>query len=315
MFLFRKKKSDIILYAYDGLRPWGRSVVKAARRLGIESRLFRESRDVPDKKSVFVFFDMMAQYRDDERKRLVSISADLAEKKNIFVVPKAHERAYQFDKSLQAKLFSDWVPRTWYADSPAEARRAISEIKFPLMSKSKLSIQSKNVRVIKNRESAEKEIHLAFAGDGIPCSDGALQKGYLLWQEFVKGDGFDWRIGIVAKKYAYIVKRFNRGNIPLASGSGFLEPVTELNDDSKSLLDYVLAFAGKNDLTLAGVDVIDGAGGRRYVLESHCSWGIGLKSQKSRIFERVNGGWIPTKHTNSRIHHVVAKAIADGDFS
>jgi len=123
------------------------------------------------------------------------------------------------------------------------------------------------------------------------------QKGYLLWQKFLPGNEYDLRVIMIAKKYAYIVKRYNRKDIPLASGSDDMKLFTELDDELIKLLNFSLGFVRKNNISVAALDVLKDENGEFRLIESHCNWGMKLMRRNRQMFKITNGVWAPLTNT------------------
>jgi len=300
------------LYVYDDFCSWGRDLIAAAKKLGIKTKFFKYSFQVPDKPNVYVFMHILAKRKD--RKNVIALSEKIAKKKNIILIPSIHECRQLYDKSLQSKMFGDWMPKTYYIKSKEDAERKINELEYPFISKSKISYASHNVRFIKDKKAAEKEIFMAFSEQGIPMYKDLKQKGYVLWQKFLPNNDYDRRVVIIANKYAYGGKRYNRENVPLASGSDKTEPERVLSDEFKELFDFSLKFSKANDLSLAAIDILKDKNGKYKVIESQCSWGTTETGGDTPIFEYHDGKWIKSKYVRERMFDVFAKAVKEGNF-
>ena len=142
------------------------------------------------------------------------------------------------------------MPKTWVFWDRAEALGFCRSAQYPLVIKLASGIISENVRLLNNFAEAEYWIKRLF-GSGVvalarpnlrhprtlakplremlrvlrtgqpPAVRGRtdLQRGYLLVQEFLPGNDFDTRVGVIGKR-AFAFRRFNRPNDFRASGSG-----------------------------------------------------------------------------------------------
>jgi glutathione synthase/RimK-type ligase-like ATP-grasp enzyme len=310
MFLFKNKRHGIRLFAYDDPKGRGRLLVNSAKRLGVDARLFTDPSVVPDSSEVTAYIHMVEQTGDMEK--CVRVAGELVRKRNITMIPRPRECGLFYSKIKQTELYSKWMPRTWIARSKDEALHALQEIELPFISKADQGGRSQNVRLVNDEGSARNEIELAFGGGGIPMADGSAQKGYLYWQEFMPGNDFDWRVAIIAKRYAYLGKRFNREGTPFASGSNVYDAPRELTAEAKEILDFAIDFAKKNDRYMAGMDVVRDKSGKPILLEVHTSWG--WKRAGSPMYEYADGTWSVSQFNTKQMYDVIAKAIVEGDF-
>ena len=315
MLFFKRTKPGMVLYAYKDRKDWGAKLVRSCCDAGIKSRLFTSHSRVPDEDGVHVFINMLSHWKQDFHDMIVSLSENIALKGNAIMIPAIHECRHTFDKSIQAELFSRWMPRTWLLSSREGAEKTLAGMDFPFLSKSKRGHQSKNVRLIKDKASAEKEIDMIFSGDGIPVCYGFYQKGYLLWQEFLPGNQNDWRVVIIAKRFGYVEKRYNRDDVPFASGNKRYDVTLKLTDEIRELLDYGLDFARANDLSMCAIDVIRDREGRPVLVESQCTWGWFDTDFSGVIFESFESGWASSGYRVGQMFDVFAKAFNEGAFS
>jgi len=268
------------------------------------------ARQVPDRPDTVVYYRNSIKNMEE----VIETIEEVSQKKNVFLIPQIHESRLYYNKVKQAEAYPAWMPPTWHITSADEAAKKLEEIDFPFVSKSHEGRRSINVRLVKNREEALKEIEASFFGEGLPMEFGKRQKGYVFWQEFLPDNPYDWRVTVIAKKYAYAIRRQNRKDIPLASGSGFLEYHADLNAELEKLLSYAVKFARENNCLLCAVDVLRDRKGRMVICEAECTWGRGGVDYKGRIFEFKDGKWIPTVYTLDRQYDLIAKAIIDGEF-
>jgi len=299
-----------MIFAYDDSRAWGRKLVSSAKKIGCSARLFRKAEEVPDDEDVVVFLRMAntPEARDQNKK----LAASLRKKSKITMIPNGDECFVYDEKVKQFQKFNSWMPRTWLIQSPEEAEKVLEEIGLPFISKANEGSSSQNVRYITDIETAKKEIRDVFSSEGKRLYYDDIQKGYLLWQRFVPGNDGDIRIDLIAGKYAYVVKRYNRDDVPLASGSGKAEAVTEIDDGISELLDFGLKFSKDNKLSFVALDIVRD-NGRPVLLEASCAWS--QKAGKSRIFMNSGGKWHSTGFTAATMFDLIVKAIVEGDFN
>jgi len=303
---------EIIIYAYDDTASWGNRLVGAALKNGMKAKLFNSSEEVPNEENVVVFLRMRNTLKTREKNK--SLAEEIAKKDRALMIPRLHECRLYDNKLAQLNLFKKWMPKTWHTTSSRQAQSILSEIECPFVSKSSEGSSSKNVRLIENEAAARKEIKSAFSGQGILMHYGQRQKGYLLWQKFVRGNVNDWRVGIIAKKYAFVSKRYNRPDVPFASGSGKIENVDSLNNESRNILDYSLQFAREFNLTFAALDIVLEGKLAPRILEVSSGW-IHEAFSGSVVYEKVKDQWVPTSSVMDDMFGLVVKSIARGYFN
>ena len=202
-----------------------------------------------------LFFARIAQKKDRREKELPEIIK--AEKKGARLIPDFALLLEYESKIEQSKRYKGWMPETYYITEKARAEQKIHWLGYPFVSKSSTGSASKNVRLIKNEEEARQEIEYAFGG-GLSAPHGLgerNQKGYLIWQRFVPDNGYDYRACIVGDKIM-LLKRYNREDVPFASGSGLVEPITELNEESWMVLGFARNFFTRFGMEWAGIDIV-----------------------------------------------------------
>jgi glutathione synthase/RimK-type ligase-like ATP-grasp enzyme len=240
--------------------------------------------------------------------------AELALKGKIVKIPKTPECLLFDNKIAQTRAYGKWMPRTWHITKKEAAYEKLKDVELPFISKSSNGYRSNNVRFVRDLNTARTEIESAFSGDGIPIFEGHRQKGYLLWQEFIPGSRNDWRIGLLAKRFCYALRRMNRESVPFASGSGVADMVEELDDEAMAALDFAMRFVRENDLNMTAIDVIKGKDGKLFLLESSCAWDRKKEYFGDPIFENVNGEWKRTKFRSRHFFEILGKGIVEGLF-
>lgn len=231
---------------------WGQALVSEAKKQGLSAELV-ESADNVNKDDLF--FARIAQKKDRREKELPEIIK--AEKKGARLVPDFALLSEYESKIDQSQRYKGWMPETYYITEKARAEQKTNWLGYPFVSKSSTGSASKNVRLIKNEEQARQEIDSAF-GSGLSAPHGLgerNQKGYLLWQRFVPDNGYDYRACIVGDKIM-LLKRHNREDVPFASGSGLVEPITELDAESWMVLLFARDFFKQFGMEWAGIDVV-----------------------------------------------------------
>lgn len=252
---------------------WGQALVNEAKKQGLSAELV-ESADKVNHDDLF--FARIAQKKDRREKELPEII--MAKKKGARLIPDFMLLSEYESKIEQSKRYKGWMPDTYYITEKEEAEKKIGALGYPFVSKASTGSASKNVRLIKNEEQARKEIDAAF-GSGLSAPHGLgerNQRGYLLWQRFVPDNGYDYRACIVGDKIM-LLKRYNREDVPFASGSGLVEQITELDAESWMVLVFARNFFNKFSMEWAGIDVVidrryDPCAETLFMLETTIGW-------------------------------------------
>lgn len=260
----------IKLWCYEDAHNWGQNLSVAAAKRGHDVHLFDEPRE-PDQGYVFMHMHHHPQVRL-LHKRVMAI---MAMNSQLVLMPDYRSSVLYDDKLEQARQLSKWMPRTRVFYTPAAARRFLETApEYPFISKASEGASSHNVRMINTVDEAKIEIKHAFSDIGIKCRYGQAQRGYLLWQDFIPGNDGDIRIVAIGKK-RLIIRRMNREDRPMASGSGKLKPITGAldHDCSQALAMSNLFFAHEN-MNWCGVDLVKDARGKWLLLESTVGWNL-----------------------------------------
>lgn len=306
------------LFAYDDKKKWGQWLCEAVQEKGGAASLFTSARQVPDTEGTVVYLALNHNHKNRERgKRLAE---KIARKKNVLMIPRLHECRLYDNKILQSKLFRDWMPRTYFITSPSEAETVLQFLSYPFISKASQGACSSNVRLIESEKQAKNEIQSAFSFSGIPCHSNFRQKGYLLWQDFVPGNDFDWRTAIIgkSKRYGKALKRYNRPGTVFASGSHILEVVNELTPEVIEVMNLSLKFAEAFDLTHTALDFVRDRTGKFLLLENTTVWGRIQNTRNypstSIYFEHTDTGWKPIEYHSGTQFELLAKMLFEGAF-
>lgn len=254
------------IWAYEDVHYWGPGLVQAAEKRGYEAQLFDDPRQ-PDEGVVFWHMHHHPNVRV-MHKRAMQL---MAMNPRLLLIPDYRSSILFDDKLEQARQLAKYMPRTDVFYTPKAAREWLErESRYPFMSKSAEGASSHNVRLIQAYKEAHEEIKYAFSDRGIRCRYALAQRGYLLWQQFIPDNDHDLRIIAVGSK-RLVLRRFNRDNAPMASGSGKLEPIKVMDAEAASALEYANKFFAHERMPWCGVDLVRDAS-RWYILESTVSW-------------------------------------------
>lgn len=255
------------LWCYEDAHNWGTGLFNAAQARGYDVHMFNDFRQ-PDDGYVFVHMHHHPQTREMHKRGMAEMSLN----PNLILVPDYRSSVLYDDKAEQAKQLSKWMPRTRLYTSPGAARAYLEQAPtLPFMSKSKEGASSHNVRFIQTLDEAKKEIKYAFSDLGIKLRYNQFQRGYVMWQEFIPNNPGDIRI-IAIGQQRLLLRRRNRKDRPMASGSGDLQPITKLDAELEQALLAANVFFSEEKFPWCGIDLVKDARGKWYVLETTVGW-------------------------------------------
>lgn len=250
----------------DKQSRWGRMLFLEARKHGIDAELFGHPRQVTE--PGFMFYRME---QDNVAKQRTHALVILDEDGVIGIQKRGDIHDYE-NKVLQAIKYRGWLPETHFINQEKNAKWAATELGFPLISKSRSGSGSDSVRILPDMATALSEAHVVFNG-GLR-SGREKQDGYLLWQKFLPGNDCVYRVVRIGNWY-WMLRVFNRPDIPLASGSGKFEPVLPDTSVKMDVLSTAVKFFNAADTKWCGIDLIyDHAGAEWKVLETTLAWDL-----------------------------------------
>lgn len=289
------------LWAFDDTQGWGRALIDAAKADGHFEPILFEDMQQPDEG--YLFFHM--HHHPQVRMRHKYMMGHFALNPKLKLIPDYRSAMLYDNKLEQARALSRWMPRTYIFTTPGSARRFIDSVPFfPFISKTSEGASSHNVRFVQAYEEAKLEIKYAFSDLGIVGRYGGRQRGYLIWQEFIEGNDHDIRVLAIGRQ-RLMLKRFNRTDRPMASGSGKNTPINVLDDEAKSALEFANQFFGEEKQAWSGIDLVRGADGRWYVLE--CTVGWTLSGYNECVF-------VGTQRKGTAVWQVLLEEIRAGVF-
>lgn len=302
----------MVIYCFDDHWTWGKRLLASSKSLNIESYLFNNPQDVKNVPDTFAFVHL-THHPIHIRERDKKICQMISQKINVKLIPSITECMMYDEKIAYHEKCPSWGPKTFILRSKDNAINVLDSMEFPMISKSSDGAASSNVRLIKDKDSAMNEIKSVFSQSGIKKYD-SRQTGYLLWQEFCPNNPNDWRVIVIAKKYGYILKRYNRSNVPFASGSGNLEPVVCLDEVTSSLLELTRKFAVENDFIFVGVDIVFDKNRKPVILEMTTGWDI--NGYKNCMIHKYDGSkFIPIGlDGKDHLFDIIVRACLDHDF-
>ena len=240
------------LACYDAYDVWIRHIRRVARERDhwsfVELKL---GDDIPP--GSFVFFRP-----DMHGKRLAAEKGwikDHVQRDDLrFVTDPAQCLLYE-DKCAQFLAFAEFLPDTWLFTNHEAARMWVETHRtWPVVSKAAVGASSQYVRVVDKRE-ALSIVAQAF-GDGIPLNhpNWDRQRGYVLFQKFLSGNDFTWRVNVVGDEVA-VFQRFNYPDRPVAQ-TGNTRPIRSMNSETAEVIKYARKIAGAIGSKWVALDIL-----------------------------------------------------------
>lgn len=176
------------------------------------------------------------------------------------------------DKSMQFRRWFDLMPETWLHTDADAAMGFLDFAPFPLVSKANEGASSTNVRILKDKDEAQKHIAQLF-GAGIWVHHGAncpqtKQKGYALLQRFIPHT-ITYRVNVVGNVRAVFFRR-NYPDRPVAQ-TGNTTAAYEMTPELESLLEYADRVAGALGTKWCALDILKDGDGWKFI-ESSLAW-------------------------------------------
>jgi hypothetical protein len=251
---------------------WGRAIQAAASARGWDARLFTRAEEV-DGGYAFLRIEQQPPRLQEHK----AVADALLACGGVRVIPGARQIRWYEDKCAQAADLGAYMPLTRLCYGMEDVESAIAALGFPLVSKSSEGSSCANVRLVKDRAEALAEARAAFGGEGIPMRLGGRahrQAGYLLWQQFLAGNDYMYRVGVCGR-FKWMFREGNRPGLPFASGSGLYTPVERLAGETAALFEAAGRYCLETGETWAGLDFArDPATGEWKLLETTLAWGM-----------------------------------------
>jgi hypothetical protein len=254
------------LWCYKDPGGWGFALFLEGLKRGWDARMFTQVHevDVPG----YVFYRIPQIWADLEHHKK---GAEKLRKMNCTLIPDFGMIEEYEDKVMQHLKYPDWVPQHRIHRAPSLAINHAKEGPFPIVSKSKSGSSSHSVRLLKNAAQAAQEVHTVF-GVGLPTASGERQKGYLLWEEFLHGNDYVYRVNRIGSQH-FIFKVLNRDKMPLASGSGKVEMVDPTAMEPASALAFAKDFFDAINTKWCAIDIMrDHTRFKWRVIETSLAW-------------------------------------------
>lgn len=250
----------------DKQSHWGQQLFIEARKRGIDVDLFGHPRQITG--PGFMFYRMEQDSVATQRTHALHI-LDLP---GVIGIQKRGDILDYENKVYQAKKYTAWFPETYFVNQERNAEWTALELGFPFVSKSRSGSGSDSVRIIPDMDAALGEAKAIFGG-GLQFGR-EVQDGYLLWQKFLPGNDYAYRVVRIGRWY-WMLRVFNRPDSPLASGSGKFESVLPMTPEELEVLKKAIQFFNAADTKWCGIDLIrDYDMGEWRVLETTLAWNL-----------------------------------------
>lgn len=306
-------KTNLFVYV-DDRNGKAALLASAARKRGLCTHMIRDQKHVPNTPTSFVYFFIdHLDYRDRDKE----IAERFAGLEKIRLAPSIQELRVYDDKGAQQLEYAMMMPPALYSTKREDAEHFLKTTAYPFVSKAIEGAHSSNVRLVKNEKQARDEIQAIFSDEGRSRHDkhqaGLTQQGYVLWQKFMPNNPNDWRVILLGGRYAMVVHRQNRPDLPFASGSGLRTPENTLTPRILAMLNWARDFTVNMKICVLAADVILDENEDFVLVETSTTWPT-LMHEGNVVFEFKDGEWNPTDYQGADIFDLKAEMILNDKF-
>ena len=253
-------------FILDERQIWHKAACQAARSHGYSARRIFNGGEVDSDGVGFI------RPHADWRKLPTNRQDFALMSKRLLMIQDPAQVAVYEDKSLQFAKWGDWMPDTWRFVFESDAQAFVAQADYPLVSKADVGASSVNVRILKDKDEAQRHIAQLF-GAGIKVNHGAhcpdtMQKGYALLQRFIPHTT-TWRVNALGDARA-VFKRYCYKDRPVAQ-TGNVDPTYEMSPELESLLDFSDRFFAHAGTKWCAIDVLKD-GSEWKLLETSLAW-------------------------------------------
>lgn len=275
----------------------------AALKRGHDATLFKSASEVAQGGHSVVFM-RLAQHQprlDFDRAQYHILAQTSAHE---FIQDLGQVAAYE-NKGYQTLRWQEFMPATCYLTCHTAAQLHAAAMALPFISKSLIGSASHNVRLLKTAEDVQREISQVFGADGLKIV-GGVQKGYVLWQEFIPHDR-TYRVTAVGN-HRHVYQRFNYPNRPMAAPSKIIatKPVP-MSAETESLLEFCNRFFEAAGTKWCAIDVLKDPRGGWKLLETALAWARGND-------ESGNAPFYATRWSLNTQHELLLDELEAGVF-
>lgn len=249
---------NLQIYDDEHTGRWGEQLFMAGRKVGFNCKLFTVlPQNFGEKQYIFAHIHNNQKWRTKEKEML----AHLGEMDNTVLIPDNRFATWYDDKIEQAKEFADWMPQTWIITkglSDKQLDMFNQSYAYPLICKKPDGSGSKYVTLVHHYAGLQE----------------AVKQGYTIVQTFLTDNKYDYRVCSVGD-YVYVLKRYNRPDVPFASGSGLWEAINDKNKNAETdiVMGTAMQFFAQYRLPWCGIDLVyDKASDKWAILEVTIGW-------------------------------------------
>lgn len=255
------------LWCFDEKKyGWGHQLWQCAVHRGIDAEKFRTA------ESVSGGFSFMRVRQHEPHRTSDQVIAEQVNKQSVLIPDIDQIRLYE-DKEKQVGHLGSYLPLTRVFYSADE----VDYLPFPFLSKSREGSASVNVRLVETPEQADREVRDAFSV-GIKTRRG-IQRGYLIWQQFLENNRGDYRV-IAVGRQRMVLRRWNRNDSPMASGSGLFTAIKKPNKEIDEVLAVSDEYFMEARTNWCGLDLVkDHSTNEWKIIETTIAWTPGAYNE------------------------------------
>lgn len=271
----------------DTKKKWGQQLYRAAKARKIDASLFTHANEIDEAGYAF----MRVPQWPPQIQRGKGIAYALVGLDGLTLIPDYQTIAVYDDKLAQAVSYRGWLPETIVLPRGAgptefEWFRKKGVDMLPVVSKAAEGSASQNVRLLKTEADLAAEIEAIRSHKGLPMKiygQDYTQHGYLIWQKFLPGNMYDYRVHVIGRHKAICRRWCPEGSV-FASGVGRIENIDPASDEAQEVLAFCQRFFDEHGIKFAAVDVVRGEDGL-YLLETSLGWSADKRPWLTRQFD------------------------------
>lgn len=263
----------MFLSVLDARHVWHEPLCNAARQRGyLAKRIFRGPEAYPSGLGFIRVHANPAILKHNQREDWPFMAARLT-----MVQDDAQVQVYD-NKTEQTRRWSHLMPETWVCETHQFARNVCKEWDGWLVAKADVGASSSNVYILRNDVQKAEFLRRVFT-DGIKVSHSAggggdsnvtsIQKGRIILQRYIPHT-WTWRVNRIGNHFAAF-KRFCHPTKGTAQ-TGNVEPVKNLTEEVKSLLDYAHEVTREIKTRWVALDILRDTRDNWRLIETSLAW-------------------------------------------
>lgn len=287
-----------LIYALDDHDGWGRELFTESIRRGWDGNLFNRAGQVNGATHVFMCFESCQ--KDMARQKLMMRELIASGHR---LIPDWETCLVHKNQEEQLRLYKEWMPKTWYFTSAEMAWTALEKLPLPLVSKNRMG---SSARLLHTPEEARSEITQVF-GTGLAChhrNGERFQKGYVLWQEFIPANTYDYRI-VATGRMRMMLRRHHQVGSPVR-----VEPIEIMNDEVAALMAAANEFIFQRKLHWAVLDMIKDPKEGWRLIDVNLSW----KKRDHYECRYFNADGAAQEYTGADVWRLFCDEVEEGVF-